>query len=203
MVDLITWRGGEIEDGELLHHLPKEILQVLHLDNGFVVESGLFHFRGACLSPTWHSLREAWKGEAAFHRLYEQLNESDIPFGQDQFGDQYCYREGKVICLRAETGEVELFNPSFEQFLLKLKGNLEPYLNVSKQHTLSPGELLFVYPPFCFQESGKEAGMKAISASEVIAFHADLARQLANIPEGGKIELKLMENNSANFADFA
>ena len=149
--------------------------------------------RGACLNPEWHSLRAAWRGPKAFHTLYDGVRPSDIPFAEDQAGDQFLMREGAVLRLSAETGETEQLSDSLQGFLTSVSSDIEGFLNVGLRHTIQPGQLLLAYPPFCFQESGAGASLRPLPASEVILFHVDLARQIRDVPDGGRVEFKVTD----------
>ncbi len=187
----ITWRGESIEDVEILRELPADLVRVLSDTNGFILHNGALHVRGACLVPEWHSLRSAWRGPKAFHILYDGVRSSDVPFAQDQVGDQFLIRDGGVLRLSAETGETERLAESLQDFFSQVSSDIEGFLKVGLSHTLEPGQLLQAYPPFCFQESGAGASLRALPASEVILFHADLARQIRDVPDGGRVEFKV------------
>ncbi len=189
----ITWKGESIEDVEILRELPADLVRVLAETNGFILHEGIVHIRGACSTPEWHSLGAAWRGPKAFHILYEDVRPSDIPFGQDQVGDQFLIRDGVVFRLFAETGEVEHLAGSLQDFFSKVSSDIEAFLNIGLSHKMQPGQLLLAYPPFCFQESGAGASLAPLPASEVILFHADLARKIRDVPDGGKIEFKLID----------
>jgi hypothetical protein len=189
----ITWKGESIEDVEILRELPTDLLRVLSDTNGFILHEGAVHFRGACLAPEWHSLRAAWRGSNAFHTFYPDVRPSDIPFAQDQVGDQFLIREGVVLRLFAETGEVERLADGLQDFFSRLRSDVEGFLNVGLGHRMQPGQLLHAYPPFCFRESGAGASLAPLPASEVILFHADLARQIRDVPDGGRVEFKLRD----------
>ncbi len=189
----ITWQGESIDDVEILPLLPIELVRVLTETNGWIVHAGALHIRGASLTPDWHSLRAAWLGRNSFSTLYQDLKPSDIPFAQDQIGDQFLMRERAVIRLSAETGEIEPFATSLEDFFRKMETDLEGHFNIGLKHRMEPGQLLHAYPPFCFEESGASASLRALPASEVILFHADLARQIRDLPDGGTIEFKIKQ----------
>ena len=189
-IEGITWRGPSIDDVELLPELASDLRSLLAEVNGFILHNGGLHLRGASLDPEWHSLRSAWRGPEAFHQLYEEVRLSDIPFAQDQFGDQFLMRGSEIIRLSAETGEIEKLATSLAAFLKAANQDLEGYLTVGLNHPLQPGELLFAWPPFCLKESGVTASLKPIPSSELIRFHADIARQIKDVPDGGSIELK-------------
>ena len=186
----ISWKGGSIEDVEILRELPGDLVRTLSDTNGLILHEGALHVRGACLTPEWHSLRAAWHGPKAFHTLYDDVRTSDVPFAQNQFGDQFLIREGVVLRLAAETGEIERLSDSLHDFFSRIRSDIEQFLNVGLGHGMQPGHLLHAYPPFCFQESGAKASLAPLPASEVILFHADLARQIRDVPDGGKVEFK-------------
>src|SRR2546429_7802527 len=126
----ITWKGESIEDVEILRELPADLVRVLGDTNGFILHEGAVHLRGACLTPEWHSLRAAWLGPTAFHILYDDVRSSDIPFAQDQVGDQFLIREGAVFRLFAETGEIERLCGSLQDFVSGVSSDIEGFLNV-------------------------------------------------------------------------
>ena len=85
----------------------RRALFILSDANGFILHEGALHVRGVSFAPEWHSLRAAWRGPSAFHTLYESVLSTDIPFAQDQVGDQFLLRDGRVLRVSAETGEVD------------------------------------------------------------------------------------------------
>ena len=188
-----TWDGGDSDDVELLATLPEGLRAAIAHPAGFSLHHGAIHFRGCVDHPDWHSLREAWYGERAFHRLYPAVFETDIPFAQDQLGDQYLIRGEEVFRLDAETGDVERFAADLGSFLAGMDDDIADYLNVGLEHQLQPGFLLHAYPPFCFAESGSGASLRPVPADELIRFHADLAAQIRDVPEGGKVTLTVTE----------
>ena len=117
----ITWKGRSIADVEILPDLPPDLVRVLSQTNGFILHEGALHLRGASLVPEWHSLRAAWRGPKAFHVLYEDVEASDIPFAQDQTGNQFLIRQGSVLRLFAETGQTEPLAPKSSRFLHRTK----------------------------------------------------------------------------------
>ncbi len=191
MLPGITWRGGPIDDTELVRELPPELGTLLNELNGCILQEGALHIRGASRAPDWHSLREVWKGPNALHKFYAALEPGDIPFAQDQLGDQFVLRDGNVFMLSAETGELEPFTEDLDEFLEGVSDDIEEFLNVSFGHPLEPGELLMANPPFCFEESEGGVDLKPRPAAQVIRLHADLAKKIKDAPEGGDIDFKV------------
>jgi len=118
---------------------------------------------------------------------------SDIPFGQGQVGDQFLLRAGVVLRLRAEIGGIEPAAESLQDFFSKTNRDLEGFLNVSLSHKMQPGQLLHAAPPFCIQESGAGASLAPLPVSEVVLFHADFARQIRDVADGGQIRFEVKE----------
>ncbi|MBN8418736.1 MAG: SMI1/KNR4 family protein [Verrucomicrobia bacterium] len=189
----ITYRGENVDDEEILGELPPALLRVLTESNGFILHNGALHVRGAVFKPGWHSFREAMDGPNAFHTLYEVVRVTDIPFAEDQLGDQFLLREERVFRLSAETGDVELLADSLDDFFERIGEDIEGFLNIGLEHAMQPGQLLLAYPPFVFKESGAGTSLKPVHADQVIRFHADLARQIRDDPDGEKIDLKVVD----------
>jgi hypothetical protein len=93
----LTYSGAAISDPDIINEAPEAYRRLLRQVNGFIAFDGGLHIRGAVKVPKWHSLRGAWKGDLALHKLFPELTESDIPFGQDYLGDQFILRDGTVF----------------------------------------------------------------------------------------------------------
>lgn len=196
----ITWTGPEIDDGEIVAELPPDLRNVLSTINGFVLFGGALHVRGAVTRPEWHSLRACWRGPDALATLYPAVSADDVPFAQDCLGDQFLLREGRVVRLAAETGDVERLDLPLFDFLKHACADPEHFLLAGPlvQHLqdggeLHPGMLLHAYPPFCIKASAAGVSLRAIPAGELIRAHAHLARQLASVPDGTPIRMHVGE----------
>ena len=195
----LSYRGPGIDDFEILDELPHALRELLDATNGFVQFDGGLHVRGACLDPAWHSLREAMHGERAFHRLYPDIiDPTDVPFAQDCGGDQFVLRGGEVHQLAAEVGELDPLDMTLREFLDHVQENpveslcMHPLLQFMRDGgKIAPGRLLLVYPPFCTGQSGGSASLKAVDAGAVIAYHADLAKQIQNLGDGEDLPFKV------------
>lgn len=180
----VTYRGPAIDDPEILHRSPSAIRALLSRANGFILYHGGLHVRGACTEPPWHSLRTAWDSDQAFHRLYTAVEARDVPFAQDCMGDQFLLRDGGVWRLSAETDEIDNLGMTIERFFEAVRQDAEELLDFNRDQRLEPGQLYNAYPPFCMNESGRGRSLRAMSAKDVIGWHADLARQIRSLPDG-------------------
>lgn len=195
-IENVTYTGPNQSDEDLLSRLPNSLRGLLKMLNGFILYEGGLHVRGACGAPEWHSLRVAWFGSSAFHQLYPVVLSEDIPFAQDCVGDQFLLRDGKVLRLVAENGELEELNIGLFDFLRRATEDADETLGLSplKQfensgERLQPGQLLHVYPPFCTKESASGVSNKAVPAEELIGWHADFSRQIAGIDDGESLQI--------------
>ncbi len=193
----ITYQGPALDDEAVLTLLPPELQTLLRQVNGFVLYGGALHVRGACEEPLWHSLAEAWVGENAFHLLYREVAEGEIPFAQNAIGDQYLLRDGEVFQLAAETGKVLPVAPSLTGFFDAVGRApfellfMEPLRRMLESGgRLEPGQLIHVHPPFCTREVEAGVSLRPVDAETVIAYHADFAKKIAGLAEGEKVSMK-------------
>lgn len=189
--------GPPIDDAQILDRLPATYRDLLMRANGYVAYHGGLHVRGACRAPAWHSLRAAWDGPRAVHRLFRAVSPGDVPFAEDALGDQFLVRGGVVHRLRAETGDVESLDVDLAGFDDAVQADPVGYLGLeplerfrSEGGSLAPGQLLSAYPPFCVAEAAAGVSLGAVSTADRLGFLADFAAQLRDLPEGAAIELR-------------
>lgn len=167
-LDGVTFAGPSLDDEEVLERLAAGHRALLRQLNGFVAFGGGLHLRGACREPGWHSLREAWEGVDALHRLYPAVDPADVPVGQDAFGDQFLLRGGRVWRLVGETGVMQSLGMELGPFLEHACSDPVGFLQLGPLRQfwgeggrLQPGQLLSVYPPFVARESAQRISLRA------------------------------------------
>lgn len=191
--------GPPIDDAEILERVPAIYRHLLERTNGYVAYHGGLHVRGACLEPLWHSLRAAWFGDAALHRLYPAVQETDIPFAEDAMGDQFLIREDVVYRLFSETGEVESLGLDLYEFDQSARADPVEYLALAplEQYRaeggeLKPGQLLSVFPPLIVKQDKAAPSYRAIDALERRRWLASLAEQLRGLPDGAQVRFQVV-----------
>jgi hypothetical protein len=134
------------------------------------------------------------------HKLFPSVDPHDIPFAEDGLGDQYLLRDGFVHRLSAEVGKLTCLNVDLERFDAAVRADPVGYLSLepleefrAQGGVLEPGQLLSVYPAFVMKESAAGRSYRAIATEERIRFLADFARQIAEMPDGSRIEIRLSE----------
>lgn len=191
--------GPPIDDRQVFERLPGEYRNLVSRANGYVAYHGGLHVRGACIKPEWHSLRAAWDGDRAVHRLWPVVSPSDVPFAQDALGDQFILRGGEVHRLTAETGELEALGVDLIGFDTAVRADPVDYLHLAPLEAfraeggmLEPGQLLSVYPPYCVDCGDNRRSYRATAAADRLAFLSSLAAQLRDLPDGTVVQFDIL-----------
>ena len=142
-----------------------------------ILYSGGLQIRSEDAEEKLFNINTFTQGDLALSKLYPSVEPGDYPIAQDCFGDQFLLRRGKVINLMAETGDIEEYDCSWEQFLAWADEDPINRLELPDSLNLEKGKLLFAYPPFCTKE-GSDASIKPIDGIELVRFHADFAKQI-------------------------
>lgn len=175
-----------------INTLPTEFNSFSHFKEGAWLYKGGLQVRGVDPSHEILDLHKYWQGDSSINDQYDILLDADIPFAQDCFGDQFIYREGEILLLSAECGELEHISESLSSFFSWVKSDPYTNLNITDDLEVSIGELLFAWPPYC-TEQGDNATIKATPAHEVIALHADLAKKIGGLPDGGSLSINVVD----------
>jgi hypothetical protein len=193
----ITFQGPALDDEGVFAILPASLQVLLKQINGFILYGGALHVRGACSQPSWHSLREAWIEERAFHLLYGQVAEGDVPFAQDCIGDQFLLRDERVYHLAAESGKLIPLHLSLNEFFDAVAKApfeflfMEPLRQVIEAGgRLLPGQLLHAHPPYCSLEAEQGVSLRPVFGETLLAYHADLARKISLAGPDGRISMQ-------------
>jgi hypothetical protein len=193
----ILYTGGELTDLVSFARLPSYLQAFLREQNGVVAYFGGLHIRGCVTEPSWHSLAEAWQSKSAFWRTYDTVVENDIPFAQDCVGNQFLLRGDAVLFLDTETGELADLEVDFKHFLFGAEKfpmdalGMDPLRSFQlRGGVLEPGQLLSVFPPLCIQTAQQQPQIKPQIAGTRLAWLADLYRQIKNLPDGQRLNLK-------------
>ncbi|UOQ76749.1 SMI1/KNR4 family protein [Hymenobacter sp. 5516J-16] len=194
----ILYTGGELTDLVSFARLPSYLQTFLREQNGVVAYFGGLHIRGCVTGPPWHALAEAWQGETAFWRTYDEVTETDIPFAQDSVGNQFLLRGDAVLFLDTETGELADLEVDFKHFLFGAEKFPLDALGMEQLRAfqqgggvLKPGELLSLHPPVCIATSGNsKPTSKAVPVAARLTWLADFYRQIKDLPDGQQVRLK-------------
>jgi hypothetical protein len=113
-------------------------------------------------------------------------------------GDQYLLRDGQVMQLSAETGELEALGVDLDGFFAAVEADpvetlgLHPLLQLQQEGgRLEPGQLISVYPPFVAEQSADGVSLAPVPARDRHDFLWTLAEQLRDLPDGATVRLRI------------
>jgi len=196
-----TFISGEMDYSTLAKY-QKLILDELYFDFVLASQNGGFfygqalHIYGYTKVPEFHSIDSV---NVLLDKEYGNIFGNLIAFGQDLFGNQFCFDKSSntIILFNSETGERETLGQKFDGWVRVLYDQLE-YLtgiiileNWNSNNHLEFGQRLYPKIPFIM---GGEYGVKNLYAAAFPAFlkaYANIARQVYNLPDGTKVKLKI------------
>lgn len=172
-----------------------ELRELLDWRNGFYAYHRGLHVFGGCSEPRYHSL-EAWNAPIGWVSDYGLQNSGLFFFAEDSLGNQFAWDGRRVVRFLAETGEVEDMAADLEGFVSRICGEPEEELGLSvlerwaRVHgPLPEGRHLFPRTPLVLGGSLNPSELVMVDPFESMAFKANLARQIADVPDGGQVEL--------------
>ena len=121
-------------------------------------------------------------------------------FAEDVFGGQFCIKDNAVFSFDPETGSLELMADSLEMWATDLLQNFNVLTGYSVAHewqlqngALPHGMRLIPKIPFVCGGSYGIDNLYAINSVRGMKSRGNLACQIKNLPDGEKIEFKIVE----------
>lgn len=181
--------------------LAKTHRQLLEKRNGGYFWGGALHVFGACAEPEFHGL-VPWNAPDLWRAPYAEAAEGLFFFAEDAFGDQFALdAAGKVYQFLSEQGLAKEIADDFDQWLLMVVEATdellarEAFAGWAAEHGKLPhGEQLQAYPPFSFAGEDDDVTLEAVDAIENMLFHGEIARAIADIPEGVRVRIEFTED---------
>lgn len=122
---------------------------------------------------------------------------------RNAFGDLYLReKEGKILRLDVAVGQIQQVAESEEQFRKLASTNdkqeqwfAASYETAAVRRGLKPGvdQCIAFKTPLVFAESGTPNSVYIADLYEQVSFLGDLHRQLKDLPDGAKVQLRLTE----------
>lgn len=184
------------EMGPLMGHLAEEI---------WSRKNGFYAFESALLVRPFSSQKTPlgvieWNDPSGWKRKFDVDLSKELFFAEDVFGEQFSLRESGVFKFKPETGEIELFAESLDDWAEKILENYalhtgQPLAHEwQKQHGALPrGCKLAPKQPFVAGGEYAISNLASMSDIELIEFRAQIANQIANLPDGAQIQIEISE----------
>jgi hypothetical protein len=195
-----SWRPDDESLLSSCGQVGKELIELLRRKNGFFAfESSLHVFplgqSHNCISlPSWNDQR-TWRGG------YGALVASDLVFfAQDAFGNQFAMNQKGVFLFYSEFAELEPIGSSLGEWGQALIDDWRGYTGFELSHQwqvknqpLKEGERLIPKVPFILGGKYEVANLYAGRIIEAMRFRASLALQVAALPDGTPVNLKIVQ----------
>lgn len=190
-----------IGSAEARLHLPEsgsDLASVLALKNGF------FAFESAlCVFPTKASQLAydlpAWNEPTLWKKNYQLFPQNCFCFGEDIFGEQFCFMDGVIFKFAPETGDFERICTTIEDWAGLILDDFDYMTGHTLAHDwqvahgpLAPKHRLVPLTPFVCGGDFSIDNLAAMEAAKGMRARADLARQIQDLPDGTRIQFKVV-----------
>ena len=192
----------QISSEQLCKNIPKsfpivanDLKEILTKKNGFYAfESALHVFHiGQSDSP---DIIE-WNASKGWRESYKYLTNGMYFFAEDLFGNQYAFKDDKIIFFDADNGEIKECAENFDSWCSLILEDYDYMTGWSlghewqiKNRPLKRGERLFPKIPFV---AGGEYGVDNLWVGEsvdVMRLRGEIALQLNNLPDGTTVQFQ-------------
>jgi hypothetical protein len=171
------------------------LLDYLSDSDGFYAFQRGLHVFGSCIEPAYHSFKR-WNNPSTWIGEYGGLADGLTFFAEDTFGDQFAWDGALFVRFEAETASRQPLGGSVEEFFGRILGNSEEELGleVLNRWILAHGPVpegvhLFPRTPLVLGGSLDPVDVVTIDPIENMRFKGSLVRQIADVPDGGQVEL--------------
>ncbi len=198
----VPFAGGIGSSIDVLDHLGEigtSIRDVLAKKNGFFCfESALQFFPSVTVEASrglaeWNS-SDLWKAD------YRGLADNIFCFAEDVFGQQFVVHEGKIGTFEVETGDFTIVALSLEEWASMMLLDYNQMTGFSLAHEwqvrhgpLHPRHRLLAKTPFVLGGEFSLANLAALDSLQLMKTLGNLAHQIHALPDGSRIEFKLMK----------
>jgi hypothetical protein len=179
--------------------LNQELAGILEQKNGFFAFESALHVLPFSARATQLSV-ERWNSLDLWRFAYRTLAPQGTFFAQDLFGGQFALHSGGVFRFNPETAELQWFADSLEEWAGNLLADPDvetgwPLARAWQQKfgMLKPGMRLVPKIPFVLGGEYAIDNLHPLDACEAMKFYAELAIQIADLPEGASVRLRVVE----------
>ncbi len=203
-ISLLNNKTGEIDSGELNSVLMEKYEKILKDDiySNFIVDSGnggFFYEKSLQIYSFSH--KNKFNNIDNVNRIltneYQDIIDGLVSFGQDIFGNQFCFEisSRKIVFFDSETGERKNLALNFSNWIDVIYSDFDYFigLNVLKKwssiNALAFNERLYPKIPFIMGGEFAVDNLFAASFPNFIVDYANIAKQVFNLPDGTRIKL--------------
>ena len=173
--------------------IENELADLLNAKNGFFAfESALHVFSEQSSQPAIGMVD--WNDSELWKKGYQGMADNLLCFAQDIFANQFCVRNDDIVVFHCESGSVEYFADSLDDWAQKILGDFEFLTGYTfardwqKLHGRLPlPQRLCPNLPFMLGGEYDVENMRAIEAVTIMKIMSGYAVSTKRVPDGGKI----------------
>lgn len=169
---------------------------IKHINGGYFFNKSLLIY-GFGVVPKYASFID-------LNLLINSLYNSFVPkaqyWGCDFLGNQFAFFENSVCFFNIETRQFQVLSKTFEEWLDVIYNDLDYYTGQSlvvkwekKNKKLDFGERLCPKKPFVIGGEYVLDNLFALNIESLIKYNYEIASQICNLPDGTKIQLKVIK----------
>jgi len=180
--------------------VPNELAAWLSVSNGFYVFESALHVYPSEPAAMGTMTAQMWNDPNLWRSGYGSMAEEMFFFAEDVFGGQFAMRNGEVLTLDPETGATETLASSLAEWAECVLDDFEFLTGYPLAHAwqerhgpLAVNERLVPKQLFVLGGEYSVDNLYALDAVEGMRLRADVAMQLADLPDGTSVTLKIIE----------
>lgn len=184
---------------ELAGELGNELEDLLNVKNGFFAFESALRVFPSLTSENSIGLVD-WNADSLWRKDYSGFTDGALFFAEDIFGGQFCIKNNVICSFDPETGAFEEMASNFESWVQELLSDYNVWTGYSLAHEWQeaygslPNDMrLMPKVPFVCGGAFELDNLSAIKAVSGMRTRANLACQIANLPDGAQIEFKIIE----------
>lgn len=178
--------------------LFRDLSGLLSYRNGFFAfESALHVFPS---SPRVPFSLESWNRADLWRSEYPPIPEEVLFFAEDIFGDQFALKENGISRFESETGAFKPIAATLDDFIGKLLTDYRQLTGFDFAHewqaahgALRLGQRLAPKVPFVLGGAYHLDNLYAAEQVDLMRLRGHIAKQIAAMPDGAKIKIKIDE----------
>ena len=179
--------------------LGQDLLQMYWLRNGFFAFESALHVFPLGTARGGYDLLQ-WNSAGLWQHRYGKDSENCLFFAEDIFAGQFCIYKDSIYRFDPETGKKEFLASSVDGWAKLVLEDPEfqtgwPVAHAWQEHhgRLPESDRLIPHIPFVLGGSFDLENLHSVNALKAMEFYADVASQIASLPDGTRVRLKVVE----------
>jgi hypothetical protein len=174
----------------------EELHKLLSVRNGFYAFEGALHVLPWVAEPSQHMSIQRWNEESLWRGWYQGQVDNLLFFAEDAFGGQFAIQGDQIVSFDPESGDVNVFASSIEDWAGKLLLNYDELTGWSAARSwqlvygaIPVGQRLLPKTAFILGGAYSQENLFAADAVKGMQYRAELWLQIRDLPDGAQVRL--------------